>query len=134
MPGDEDVTLGELGRRFDRFEKTIGEALRELGSTFVTAAVYQAEKKIAEELRAAMGREIGELKAAQKTAAAEKVLEHKELHLRIDNLKADLAAKDESLRKEKAQRYFAIGLAILGTILGVAATVTTTSFRIASGG
>jgi septal ring factor EnvC (AmiA/AmiB activator) len=134
MAGDEDVTLGELARRFDRFERSITEGLANFQANFVTAQVWQAEKRILEDQRTSLGREIADLKSASRSGHAEKVLEHKELHLRIDNLTAELAkrerekavaerAAEQAAAKEKAQRVFTLITAAVAAILSLASGI-----------
>ena len=130
MPGDEDVTLGEMSRRFDRFEKSVLESIQGMHTNFVTTVAWQAWQELMENQRTALGREIAELKGNAKTAAAEKVLEHRELHLRIDNLRADLEAKERAREiaekaaqdaeaKAKAQRTFTLVAAGFAAILSL---------------
>lgn len=138
MANDEDVTLGEMWRRFDRFEKSVLDSIRDLHSNFVTTAAWQAWQTLMENQRTGLGREIAELKSSAKTASAEKVLEHKELHGRIDLLKAELAMKErerldaekalaDSQRKEKAQRVFTLVAAGFAAILSIGSGIIVAS-------
>lgn len=134
MAGEEDVTLGEMSRRFDRFEKAMLDSMRELHTNFVTSVVWQAEKRIIEDQRTSLGREIADLKSTARTAHAEKVLEHKELHARIDTLRAENekkereriaaeAAAEDAIRKEKAKQVFTLVAAGFSAILSIGAAV-----------
>ncbi len=142
---DDDVTLGEIARRFDRFESNIGGQLRDMAQNSISAAVWAVEKRALEERDQAQGRERADLRGKLTATEQAKKLEHDAIDQKIaavrsesaeavQGLQTRLDARDEAVRKERAQRNLAIGLAVLAAILGIISTVTSASISSALSG
>jgi hypothetical protein len=112
---DENVTLGELSRLIVGLRNDIVR----MQETYVTAKVWEVEKRAFEDRHQAMGREIGGLRADIEKMKTEKQAEHKAFDLELDTIRADAAAKTEQARKGRAQTWLAIGLATFAAILSI---------------
>ena len=131
---DEPESLGEISRNLRRVENSINRSLENISTNFVLASVWAVEKRSLDERIGTLGREIGGLRANQQTQEAEKELEHKELNNKITLLKEELHKRDDDVRKERAARWFAIGLASLGLIFGIISAVVAASLNAAING
>ena len=127
-------SLGELSRNLRRFEQSVQQSLDKISTNFVLNSVWVVEKKSLEDKIVGQGREIAQLRAAIQTRDTEKEHEHKELHGRIDQLREGNHQRDDTIRKEKAARWFAIGLAALGLVFGIISAVVAASLNTAING
>ena len=135
MAGDEDVTLGELGRRIT----DLAAEIRQMPTSYVSIRVWEVERAALEEQRRTMGREIAQLRTRIETMETEKDAEHKaftvelarqEKEARIERERIereskhrDQAATDkaataaEQARKDRNRNWFAIGLVALAGVI-----------------
>jgi C4-dicarboxylate-specific signal transduction histidine kinase len=121
MAGDEEMTVGELGR----LVKGLAAEIREDRKSYLALAVWQVEKSNFEERFRNQGREIGELRTTLKTMETEKDAEHKALNIELAAVRKEGAERTEAARKARAQTWLAIGLSVLGVILAVGGNLVT---------
>lgn len=136
MAGDEDITLGELSRLITGLRSDIVR----MQETYVTARVWEVEKRAFEERHASMGREISQLRSRADAVEAAKDAEHKAFDRDLQAVKQAFAeklaelqladnAKAEQSRKGRAQTWLAIGLAAFAAILAVGGNLLTSALN-----
>jgi hypothetical protein len=127
VAGDDDITLGELGRLI----KGLSQQITDIPRNFLALQVWAVEKAALDEQRRGMGREIGELRAQIEKMKTEKQAEHKAFDLELDTIRAEANSRGEQARKARAQVWLAIGLAALSALFGVGSSILS---NIANGG
>lgn len=141
MTNDDEVTTGELRRLI----LGLRDDFREIPKSYLALQVWQVEKAALDERDRAKGREIGELRTKIEALKVAKETEHDAMELLIHqetkareaavrDLEAANTRKAAEVTKEKAQRFFAIGLAILSAVLGIIGTVVGASVLAALNG
>jgi hypothetical protein len=141
MTNDDEVTTGELRRLI----LSLKEDLKEIPKSYLALAVWQVEKAGMDAAQKGIGREIADLRSEHRQMKAAKEAEHDAFELALQHekearqaavrdLESANARKDAETRKEKAQRFFAIGLAVLSAVLGIIGTVVGASVLAALNG
>jgi hypothetical protein len=141
MPNDDDVTLGELGRLIRGLDRKITD----IPNNFLALQVWSVEKAAFERSINGLGREIGELRSEIRATKTEKSAEHDAFELALQqekearqaavrDLEAANTRKEAEVRKERAQRLVAVGLAVLSAVLGIIGTVVGASVLAALNG
>jgi hypothetical protein len=141
VSADDEVTTGELRRLI----LGLREDFREIPKAYLALAVWTVEKAAFDSAIKGLGREIGDLRAKYDQLKQAKESEHDAMELAlhqevraresaVPDLEAALERKKAEVAKERAQRLFAIGLAILSAVLGIIGTVVGASVLAALNG